>query len=259
MRLIRKLIARAIRRVAKIHAFILDSLVYAIETGILLAKSFLKGCVLLLGTGGCLIFFLFLGPVGGWFARNPWMLLVFLIILIFPILGAISSSFLSYFKAVSTQYLMNLARYLEYPEQASYRPYRYYKQAYRRAQEDAARREQARRQQQQREWEERFRQWQQGSQWQQESQWQQRGSYGGGYATANPYVDFKNKYEKSCDVLGVPVTTDKNKIKLAYRRKAKQYHPDINKDEQATSQFQKINEAYEFLNDDNIERYQRMN
>ncbi|NLJ78867.1 MAG: molecular chaperone DnaJ, partial [Tissierellia bacterium] len=34
--------------------------------------------------------------------------------------------------------------------------------------------------------------------------------------------------------------------------------PDLNKSPDATSRFQQINEAYEFLNDGNIERYQGM-
>ena len=36
------------------------------------------------------------------------------------------------------------------------------------------------------------------------------------------------------------------------------YHPDINKDANATQQFQAIQDAYEFLNEDNIQRYKRI-
>ena len=104
------------------------------------------------------------------------------------------------------------------------------------------------REQQQRAWEERFRQWnQQGWQYQQARP-----------GAANPYTEFKARYEKSCAVLGVPVNADPNKIKLAYRRQAKRYHPDLNKDPQATRQFQEINEAYEFLSEENIRRYQNL-
>jgi hypothetical protein len=248
MNFVRNLLGSLIYGIAKAHAYILDGLVYILETGVLLARSFIKGCVVLLGMGGCLAVFLLVGPVGTWLLRHPAALAAVLFILIFPVLGAASVSFLKYFKAVSTNYLFNLARFLKDHGNVQYRSYRFYKEAYRQAEEAAARREQARREQQQREWEQRFWQWQQYS-----GQWQQ-----GERPTANPYVDFKSKYEKSCAILDVPVTADQYKIKLAYRRKAKTYHPDVNKDPNATRQFQAISEAYEFLNEDNIRRYQSM-
>lgn len=250
-----RLIGKAIRGFAKVHSLVLDGLVYVIETGVLLAKSFLKGCLIIIGMGGCLVLFLLMGPVGAWLLSNPGVLLIMLFILIFPLLGAVFVSFLKYFQTVSSQYLQNLASYLQYPDRFKYRPYRYFKQAFRRAEEEAARREQARREQQQREWEERFRQWHQyqGQHWQQGYQGQRS------YSTAsNPYVDFKRKYEKSCTILGVPVNADQYKIKLAYRRQAKLHHPDLNKDPGATRKFQEINDAYEFLNEDNIRRYRNL-
>lgn len=255
MRFFLRLIGKAIQGFAKVHSLVLDGLVYVIETGVLLVKSFLKGCMIIIGMGGCLIVFLLMGPVGAWLLSNPGALFVLLFILIFPLLGAASVSFLKYFQAVSSQYLLNLARHLQDPDRFKYRPYRFYKQAFRHAEEEAARREQARRAQQQREWEERFRQWHQyqGGQWQQGYQGHQS------YSTAsNPYVDFKRRYEKSCAVLGVPVNADQYKIKLAYRRQAKLHHPDLNKDPGATKKFQEINDAYEFLNEDNIRRYQNL-
>ena len=39
---------------------------------------------------------------------------------------------------------------------------------------------------------------------------------------------------------------------------AKKYHPDLNKEEGAKEKFQKINAAYEFLNDTNVEMYKKM-
>lgn len=245
----RRLLSKIIYGIAKAHSFILDGLVYVIETGVLLSKSFMRGCALLISMGGCLAVLLLVGPVGSWLFQHPAAQTILLLIIVFPILGAASVSYLKYFKEVSTQYLFNLSQYLEDPQSVPYRPYRYYKQAYRKAEEEAARREQARREQQQREWEERFRQWHQ----QQSGPWQQ-----GKWAASNPYEDFIKKYEKSCEILGVPTTADLNKIKLAYRRKAKAYHPDVNKSPDATQKFQEINEAYEFLNEDNIQRYQNL-
>lgn len=41
-----------------------------------------------------------------------------------------------------------------------------------------------------------------------------------------------------------------NEIKLAYRKKAKEIHPDKNKDNDTTKEFQQLNEAYEILSDE---------
>lgn len=55
----------------------------------------------------------------------------------------------------------------------------------------------------------------------------------------------KNYY----DILGVGKTASPDEIKSAYRKLAKQYHPDINKDPGASEKFKEINEAYECLSD----------
>jgi len=52
------------------------------------------------------------------------------------------------------------------------------------------------------------------------------------------------------DVLGVPRNADKEGIRAAYRRLARQYHPDVNKEADAEGRFKEINEAYQILNDD---------
>jgi molecular chaperone DnaJ len=51
-------------------------------------------------------------------------------------------------------------------------------------------------------------------------------------------------------VLGVPRTANADELKKAYRRLARQYHPDVNKSPEAEEQFKEINEAYEVLSDD---------
>jgi len=51
------------------------------------------------------------------------------------------------------------------------------------------------------------------------------------------------------EVLDVPRDADDNAIKGAYRRLARQYHPDVNKAADAEERFKEINEAYEVLSD----------
>jgi len=61
------------------------------------------------------------------------------------------------------------------------------------------------------------------------------------------------------DILGVDKDASQKEIKKAYRKLAKKYHPDMNKDDPDTSEkFKEISEAYEILSDpDKRERYDR--
>ncbi|EGK8164644.1 DnaJ domain-containing protein [Campylobacter coli] len=52
------------------------------------------------------------------------------------------------------------------------------------------------------------------------------------------------------ETLGVSKNTSADEIKKAYRRLARQYHPDINKEKGAEEKFKEINAAYEILSDE---------
>lgn len=51
------------------------------------------------------------------------------------------------------------------------------------------------------------------------------------------------------ETLGVKENASADEIKKAYRKLARKYHPDINKDESAVEKFKEINAAYEVLSD----------
>jgi curved DNA-binding protein len=56
------------------------------------------------------------------------------------------------------------------------------------------------------------------------------------------------------EVLGVPRTASQEEIQRAYRKLARQHHPDVNKDPGAEERFKDISEAYDVLRDPNTRR-----
>jgi curved DNA-binding protein len=67
-------------------------------------------------------------------------------------------------------------------------------------------------------------------------------------------VAFRDYYE----VLGVPRGASEDDIRRAYRKLARENHPDVSKDPEADTRFKEISEAYEVLRDpEKRERYDR--
>nr|MBA2776282.1 J domain-containing protein [Chloroflexia bacterium] len=59
-------------------------------------------------------------------------------------------------------------------------------------------------------------------------------------------VDFKDYY----GVLGVDRSADEKAVRTAYRQRAKELHPDVNRDDpKAEEHFKDLNEAFEVLSD----------
>src|SRR6185503_11040807 len=58
-------------------------------------------------------------------------------------------------------------------------------------------------------------------------------------------VEYKDYYK----TLGVPKNASTDDIKKAYRKLARQYHPDVNKKPDAEKKFKEVNEAHEVLSD----------
>lgn len=68
---------------------------------------------------------------------------------------------------------------------------------------------------------------------------------------------FIETFEHYCNILNIDDFTsiDQDLIKENYRQLAKKYHPDINSDKVAKDLFKEINNAKDFLNEQNIQNY----
>lgn len=68
-------------------------------------------------------------------------------------------------------------------------------------------------------------------------------------------VEYKDYYK----ALGVARDANQEEIRRAYRKLAREYHPDLNRESDAEERFKEVGEAYEVLSDpDKRERYDRL-
>lgn len=263
MNMLDKFTGNIIYGVARFLEIILNLIITIAEFIVGFVRNIARGFAALLGMGGCLILFFLISPFGLFVLFNPVTIFLILFLIVFPILGTKFISYLKYIKYMITEYLYDRADFLISGKKEEFKSFNEYGNKYRKMEEEKERKDRERRRaQQQKEWEERFQQW---------NSYQNfgGGSFSGGWNTGNgshqgntyvnPSIAFKKKYENSAKLLDVPIDADKYQIKLAYRKKAKQFHPDINKASDATKKFQEINDAYDFLSDENIERYKSMN
>ena len=259
MNLINKTLGKILYIIAKAIDAVFNGTIRLLETFIMIIKGISSGLFLLLSMGGCLFFFLFAIPLGIRILTDPYALAVIFFFLFFPIIGGKFLTQLKKQKFLVSSYLFNLSNHLISPGEYTYKTFSTYKQTFEQAEEDY-RKEQERRyyeeqQQKQRAWNEQFHQWQSGGaggsryyyQTGSGGQWhhQQGGSQSFGHSPTN----YQQKYKESLQLLEVSEKADQNQLKTAYRKKAKKYHPDINKDPNATRKFQEINDAYKFLSE----------
>lgn len=214
----------------------------------------IRQVLMLLFLFGCSSFFFF--PFIALAIPRKWWTVIF-IILIIPILGPKFISMLKYGNYTLTEWMYDRADSLITGKKVGYESLSDYSNKYKFEREKERRRqaeEAARAQQEEmnRRFEEMFRgftytTFNQGD-------WQSYDT-GSAYSNITSDIGFKEKYEKACDTLGLDYQTDIYQVKLNYRKLAKKYHPDINKDANATEIFQKVNDAYEFLSEENINKY----
>ena len=224
-----------------------------------LTRSFRSLLLSVLFFGGCLFFFIFLIPMSFSSRRGtPWGSIV-LLILIFPIIGSFAVSRLKYLQYMATEYFYERADYYLLGKDVTYETMGDYGKRYERKIEAERRRQQEERARMEeemfrRQFEAFFNQGNFGGY--QESY----GDFGGNHQGSYGAYDggFKEKYEAAVHRLGVDVDADKYEIRLAYKKLAKKYHPDLNPEEDTTKIFQEINAANDFLNDENIARYKSM-
>ena len=245
---------------AKFLDFFLGGLIYLLKKMVEIVENVRRILFFILSLG-CIFFFV--SPLAAilLIPANGVLFIIIALVLILPLLGSSFANFLEYGKYILCEYLYDKSDEYRLGKNSKNKTFGDYSTKYKREkrEEEFRKREKAQREQEE-EWRRRFEEFfgQYGRGQYQQGEYDQGSFNSGGFQ--NPTVEFNKKYEESCKVLGVSLDTDEYEVKLAYRKLAKKYHPDLNPDDpNANEKFNKVNEAYEFLSKENIERYKRIN
>ncbi|MCI5643849.1 MAG: DnaJ domain-containing protein [Peptoniphilus sp.] len=275
-----KILGYFYKGLGKFFDLILTFLIVVVNIAVDLFSAIRKFFIYVISMGGCLIILIFLNPFA-WvgIARNRWLSTIIMLAIIVPLLGNVSESFLKYVHYMVTEFFYDRADHYLLGKENEFENISGYGRAYwEKKERERIKQEEEKRKRREEEFNQRFKEFG-GFTWTtfddfsqfdeffrqagygyydgQSSNYGNYGNYGNSSSQRQGY-GFKEQYESACDTLGVNYSADKYEIKLAYRKMAKKYHPDLNKEEGAKEKFQKINAAYEFLNDSNIEMYKKM-
>lgn len=242
---------------------VLNKIFAIITKGLFLGINFLKKLsvyIIFLVVGLLLIFGFFAIPILLILITNPTFWIIVFVFFILPFLGKKFISFLEYSNYILCEYLKDYGNYLIGNTDVFRRFNEYSKMFYKKQEKE--RRERQRKEEQ--EWEKKFSDFftfGQGGYYQNYNSQDYYQNYNSNSYNSytNPYMDFKKKFEKCCDILEfTSYDVDFYKVKLQYRKLAKKYHPDLNPDKDTTAKFQEINSAFEFLTEENIKRYKEI-
>ena len=244
----------------------LDKFFNAVTKGLMYVVNLLSSIsvyLILIGIGLLLLGSFMLPIILIVLLSNPIFWLIVFVFFVVPFLGKKFISWLQYINYILCEYLNDYGKYL-IGDSSRYSSFKEHSRKYEKEQEYQRQREREERQRREREeWENRFKSWNEfftsGTGYYQNQSGQGYYNYGSYNNYADPYMDFKNKFEKSCKELEFETyDIDSYQVKLQYRKLAKKYHPDLNRDKDTTEKFQEINSAFEFLTDENIKRYREI-
>ena len=282
----KKFLGHILNGVGKFIEVFLNIIIFLVQLATSICDGIKQMIAALFVGGGCLLLLFILNPVVLYsITKNKYIMTILFLSVVVPILGVKGVSYLKYIQYMATEYFYDKADFYLHGKKRTFDKISDYGKKYKAHIEELERLKKQREQEErEKAFEERFNSafggtyytfgedinfedlfgeggffdaFNQGGYYYNQGSFNQQGNYnsqGQNYAG----IGFKNSYEEAIRILGLTTDADKYEIKLKYRQLAKKYHPDLNKEEGAKEMFQKINNAYEFLSDENIERYKRI-
>ena len=282
----KKFLGHILNGVGKFIEVFLNIIIFLVQLATSIFDGIKQMIAALFVGGGCLLVFFILNPVVLYsITKKKYIMTILFLSVVVPILGVKGVSYLKYIQYMATEYFYDKADFYLHGKKRTFDKISDYGKKYKAHIEELERlKKQKEQEEREKAFEERFNSafggtyytfgedinfedlfgeggffdaFNQGGYYYNQGSFNQQGNYnsqGQNYAG----IGFKNSYEEAIRILGLTTDADKYEIKLKYRQLAKKYHPDLNKEEGAKEMFQKINNAYEFLSDENIERYKRL-